>query len=124
MTVNDDSRHYDKAALLNGLKAACEDRKLDAVALTPDEIPNRAALIAALSPRTWRSTACPAARPRGAAPARLRLAPAGPVAARHLERRHPLADGPRARPREAIGTRTSTSLMLRGAPEYRWRGDP
>ena len=55
MTFNDDSRHYGKTALLNWFKAACEDRKLDVVALTPDEIPNRTALIAALSPRIWRS---------------------------------------------------------------------
>ena len=48
-----------KTALLNWFKAACEDRKLDVVALTPDEIPNRAALIAALSPRTWRSKLLP-----------------------------------------------------------------
>ena len=44
-----------KTVLLNWFKAACEDRKLDVVALTPDEIPDRAALVAALSPRTWRS---------------------------------------------------------------------
>ena len=55
MTFNDDSRHYGKTALLNWFKAACEDRRLDAVALTPDEIPNRTALVAALSPRTWGS---------------------------------------------------------------------
>ena len=48
-----------KTALLNWFKAACEDRKLDVVALTPDEIPNRVALIAALSPRTWRSKLLP-----------------------------------------------------------------
>ena len=48
-----------KTALLNWFKAACEDRKLDAVALTSDEIPNRTALIAALSPRTWRSKLLP-----------------------------------------------------------------
>ena len=59
MTVNDDSRHYGKTALLNWFKAACKDRKLDVVALTPDEIPNRAALIAALSPRTWMSKLLP-----------------------------------------------------------------
>ena len=44
-----------KTVLLNWFKRACEDRKLDAVALTPDEVPSRAALAAALSPRTWRS---------------------------------------------------------------------
>ena len=44
-----------KTVLLNWFKRACEDRELDAVALTPDEIPSRAALAAALSPRTWRS---------------------------------------------------------------------
>ena len=48
-----------KTALLNWFKNTCEDRKLDVVALTPDEIPNRAALIAALSPRTWRSKLLP-----------------------------------------------------------------
>ena len=48
-----------KTVLLNWFKAACEGRKLDVVALTPDEIPNRAALIAALSPRTWRSKLMP-----------------------------------------------------------------
>ena len=48
-----------KTVLLNWFKNACEDRKLDVVALTPDEIPNRAALIAALSPRTWRSKLMP-----------------------------------------------------------------
>ena len=48
-----------KTVLLNWFKTACEDRKLDVVALTPDEIPNRAALIAALSPRTWRSKLMP-----------------------------------------------------------------
>ena len=48
-----------KTVLLNWFKAACEDRKLDVVALTPDEIPNRAALIAALSPRTWMSKLMP-----------------------------------------------------------------
>ena len=48
-----------KTVLLNWFKAACEGRKLDVVALTPDEIPNRAALIAALSPRTWGSKLMP-----------------------------------------------------------------
>ena len=48
-----------KTVLLNWFKNACEDRKLDVVVLTPDEIPNRAALIAALSPRTWRSKLLP-----------------------------------------------------------------
>ena len=48
-----------KTVLLNWFKNACEDRKLDVVALTPDEIPNRAALIAALSPRTWMSKLMP-----------------------------------------------------------------
>ena len=48
-----------KTVLLNWFKAACEDRKLNVVALTPDEIPNRAALIAALSPRTWMSKLMP-----------------------------------------------------------------
>ena len=48
-----------KTVLLNWFKAACEGRKLDVVALTPDEIPNRAALIAALSPRTWMSKLMP-----------------------------------------------------------------
>ena len=89
-----------KTALLKWFKAACEDRKPDVVALTPDEIPDRVALIAALSPRTVDldvEAACPAGRPRGVAPARLRLVPVGPVATRHLERRHSLADGPRAR---------------------------
>ena len=44
-----------KTVLLNWFKRACEDRELDAVALTPDEVPSRAALAAALSPRTWTS---------------------------------------------------------------------
>ncbi len=48
-----------KTVLLNWFKAACEGRKLDVVALTPDEIPDRAALIAALSPRTWGSKLMP-----------------------------------------------------------------
>ena len=48
-----------KTALLNWFKDACEGRKLDVVALTPDEIPNRAALVAALSPRTWMSKLLP-----------------------------------------------------------------
>ena len=48
-----------KTVLLNWFKNACEDRKLDVVALTPDEIPDRAALIAALSPRTWGSKLMP-----------------------------------------------------------------
>ena len=48
-----------KTVLLNWFKNACEDRKLDVVALTPDEIPDRAALIAALSPRTWMSKLMP-----------------------------------------------------------------
>ena len=101
------------------MKAACEDCKPDVVALTPDEIPDRVALIDALSPRTVDldvDAACPAGRPRGVAPARLRPVPAGPVAARHLERRHSLADGPRARPREVIGARANVSLMRRGVP--------
>ena len=48
-----------KTVLLNWCKDACEDRKLDVVVLTPDEIPNRAALVAALSPRTWTSKLLP-----------------------------------------------------------------
>ena len=48
-----------KTVLLNWFKDACEDRKLDVVVLTPDEIPNRAALVAALSPRTWMSKLLP-----------------------------------------------------------------
>ena len=58
----------------------------------------------------------PAGRPRGVEPARLRLVPAGPVAAGHLERRHSLADGPCARPRETTSARASASLMLSGVP--------
>ena len=48
-----------KTVLLNWFKHACEDRRLDVVALTPDEIPSRAALAAALTPRTWRSKLLP-----------------------------------------------------------------
>ena len=48
-----------KTVLLNWFRDACEDRKLDVVALTPDEIPHRAALVAALSPRTWMSKLLP-----------------------------------------------------------------
>ena len=59
MTFSDGPRHYGKTALLNWFKTACEDRKLDVVVLTPDEIPDRTALIAALSPRTWMSKLLP-----------------------------------------------------------------
>ena len=48
-----------KTVLLNWCKRACERRKLDVVALTPDDIPDRAALAAALSPRTWTSKLLP-----------------------------------------------------------------
>ena len=48
-----------KTVLLNWFENACKARKLDVVALTPDEIPHRAALIAALSPRTWTSRLLP-----------------------------------------------------------------
>ena len=41
-----------KTVLLNWFRNACTGRKLDVAALTPDEVPDRAALIAALSPRT------------------------------------------------------------------------
>ncbi len=48
-----------KTVLLNWFRDACERRKLDVVALTPDEIPSRAALAAVLSPRTWASKLLP-----------------------------------------------------------------
>ena len=41
-----------KTVLLNWFRNACGGHKLDVAALTPDEVPDRAALIAALSPRT------------------------------------------------------------------------
>ena len=50
--------------------------------------------------------------PAGVAPVRLRLAPAGPVAARHLERRHPLADDPCARPREIFSRKTQGRAVV------------
>ena len=40
-----------KTALLNWFKAACGERSLDVLALTPQRIPNREALVAALAPK-------------------------------------------------------------------------
>ena len=52
-------RRNGKTVLLNWFKNACRERQLDVVALTPDEIPNRAILVARLSPRTWMSKLLP-----------------------------------------------------------------